>query len=424
MKYILSPVANEINGPISGLTFVNHQKSPYVRGNPVRPPAPSSSQSAVRSAYGALVSLWKSLEPWIKASWNAEAEASRISGFNFFVEANMSLELAGQPVYMCPPTLTPPAPESFLFNRTPKYDWFDFGFVKPDTPYPAFFYFYRHPTENVFVYYGADQWHQSTSKIIQQNWNNQIYEYWSLDRDNPVSEKGNWSDMSSVDPGLITQGVTSFGMPYNRYPDAGGYNTLPYSSAPGFFIQTDWLLSFWVYFEEPSSGDSNQYFLELDPALYVRRINFGSTIEFRLTGTSVALNVRTCPTPDNKWTHIAIQNDSTNNILYLWQDGKLDSANSYTNYADRASTRDYVIGGNPYRSSYNNIRLGNMAYSAVMSRAHIVEFEQLLRNTDVYGKSISSIGLPDDCTGHIAIGDLSYNNLSVDSFDQSRSVTP
>lgn len=424
MKYVLSPVANEINGPIGGLTFVKHRKSPYARGNPLATRAPSGAQSDVRTAYGVLVSLWRSLDPELKAYWNSEADKLSISGFNFFVQVNSTIQIAGAPPYMLPPTLPNSSPESVLFSKVPRYTFFDIACLKPSWASDFGYAYILNPDSHTWESRVGGEWNNVTWKFPSSIWNSHCWEYYNMNSDTPTAGVGHWSNMSAVNPSFITQGVNSDGLEYNRYDDNQGYNTVPYSSAPGFFINTDWLLSFWVYFEEPASGDDNQYFMELDPALYVRRINFTSTIEFRLTGSASALNVRRPVVPDNTWTHIAVQNDSTNHIFYIWKNGQLDSAHNVTPYADRVSTRDYVFGGNPYRSSYKGIRLGNISYSAVMSRPAYIQYEALLRDADVRGRILYPNSSEDIQTGYVFGASGPLIGLGQDNFDTGRSLSP
>lgn len=415
MKYQLSPIANEVNGPIAGLTFVKHQKSPYVRGNALRTLPATSLQTSVRSAYGHLVELWRSLAQFQIDAWNSRASLYNLSGFNLFVKDNLSLELSDQATNITPIESDLSGLESPFFQWCQKDDRIYWGCMVPPAPAIDLFYYYRDAGSHDYTYsYNANKNSSSLDDHIS-FWNGANYAGYVMDGDIPTRFLGGWPDMTAVSPGNISQGVADNGLEYNKYASAGGYNVVAYQGSPNFHYDQDWAISFWVNLMTTTPGSTNQFFIIGDPGLGIRKIDAQQGIQIRSYGNGITETYVIKPVPSDTWTHIFFENDRTNDQYRYWLNGHLIGTQSKTGSGETANARDYTFGGCPYTAQYKDIGLGNLTYFNSTVESSVVWYEAKLRSADFRSRRAQFFpAIYSDIRGHQFSRDNSLN-VSPDS---------
>lgn len=412
MKYILSPIANEINGPIGGLTFCKHPKSPYARGNPITRVDPTSSQTAVRSAYGALSGFWQSLPPIIKTAWNDFAVPYKISGFNYFIEENMPRLLGSLPPNLTSQDSVPSAPlNAGLFDEA-YLDWYAMGWLN-ETPWanPTIWGFFNNPLDTAFSEYTFTLSDTVGTDLTPGYFANYI-EWYTMDADNPTAEKPYWPDMTSVDPGGISQGTWPDGIKYNSYDGVDAVNTVVYGSS--YWPKYDQQFTLGFHFVIPSTAPtySNTRLFDSDPFLAMD-INW-STGEMNVIckRSGADLIIPTGPFIRDQRHHIAVQNDiASGNVLVFW-DGVIQSVTPLGAMSPEAGTNPMTFAGwnNSYRECLCSI--GNPFFHGLIGKPWMTYWEWIARNVNYRVKRVNALDIDPDASGYVIRSDSSKDILS------------
>lgn len=422
MKYRLSPIANELNGPIGGLTFVDHAKSPYVRANPSVIPAPTPDQTAVRNAYGAIVELWRSFSPELKNTWSVAGEADKISGFNLFVKNNINRELAGNPIYVTPDNSLLVPPYLMTCQKGFEHEDLEMGFLKTPGLEDYAVAGYRDYGSNRFSVYNTQPINGTYWTFHEDLFSAQCNEYYTMDSDAPSAEKGTFNNMTAHLPGSISQYTTGDGMKVQRYGNAQCWNSISGLPTDLYAMSYDWAFSCFLRISRNASAPNNYTIIDLNDQ-YLIRWSWTSVQFFMDAKYSSGVESHGWDGPDPyDWVHLVFAHHSSTNRFYGWLNGSL------VLYASESGSGDHVGSG--------VIRLGNFHASA---DHHIIDiaqpsiwgsgcrpvnvwWEHSLRNPDFRSAIIDGSDVDSRATGYIFTRDLAFTNVGPDSFNKSSFV--
>ncbi len=89
----------QFSATIEGITYYTRYGRAYARRcTPPSDYAPTPRQRLVRLAFASAVAVWKTLSEAVRTSWEIEARAKKITGYNLFLGENVPLLKSGRPM--------------------------------------------------------------------------------------------------------------------------------------------------------------------------------------------------------------------------------------------------------------------------------------------------------------------------------------